>query len=239
MFFFRPISCVLAGCDSAFGKDKLHVRKSAQPSSIIGQVRAIEHGSLCVNQKIGKNGLLFSLSWMETTKRHTRSPRCLERQINATERRKIEVDGLLGSAACREFGIRNRTRCQFIAAGASKQSVGAFRMVRVRAVQPRDDNRSIDQDHGRVLRSNSAPDTLPSHVPARSRMCLWTLFIFLHTRIDPSSCNVQLSGVAGPMPACRRIFGGIGLAPLEVTTVAISASAYGFDAGASNRSLAA
>jgi hypothetical protein len=234
MSSLSPALRVHAFADLAWGKDKLHLRKGAQPSAIVRQVRTLKHRRLGADEEVRENHVSLSFSRLKPAKRHTCSPGGFECHINALENRKVQVNRVLGSPPRRELSIRNRADCQLIAAGAHKENIGAFGMIWVRAVQPRDNNGSIDEDHGRVLRSNSAPDSLPSHVPDRSRMCLWALFIFLQTRIDPSSCNVQLSGVAGPMPACRRIFGGIGPDPFDVTTVAISTLAYGFGAFPSN-----
>ena len=41
-------------------------------------------------------------------------------------------------------------------------------------VQPRDDDRSIDENHGRVRRRSSAPEISPVHVPARALRCSTT-----------------------------------------------------------------
>jgi hypothetical protein len=46
----------------------------------------------------------------------------------------------------------------------------AMDMSVMRLIQPGNDDGRVHQNHGRVLRSNSAPETLPSHVPERARI---------------------------------------------------------------------
>src|SRR5438045_9433436 len=89
-------------------------------------------------------------------------------------------------------------------------------------VQPGDDNGSINQNHGRVFRSNSAPEILPSQLPARARMWRWASLRepdFLRTRMTPLSWSVQRMTVPGPMPACSRMSCGMVLVPLLVHIV--------------------
>ena len=75
--------------------------------------------------------------------------------------------------------------------------------------------------HGRVLRSNSAPEQCPGQVPAYFRMCVWALLAppsRRRARISPPS-NSQAMRLPGNKPAAWRIAIGMLVVPLLVKIV--------------------
>ena len=88
-------------------------------------------------------------------------------------------------------------------------------------IKPGHDHRRIHEDHGRVLRSNSAPEQCPCQVPAYFRMCAWALLAppsRRRARISPPS-NSQAIRLPGNKPAAGRIATGMLVVPLLVKIV--------------------
>src|ERR1035437_4925695 len=79
----------------------------------------------------------------------------------------------------------------------------------------------VHQDHGRVLRSNSAPEQCPCQVPAYFRMCVWALLAppsRRRARISPPAKSHAIR-LPGNKPAAWRIAAGMLVVPLLVNTV--------------------
>src|ERR1035441_1939242 len=125
--------------------------------------------------------------------------------------------------AARQFCIRHGRYPQFVPLAGAVQGVRANLVVVVIPIQPGHNHRRVHQDHGRVLRSNSAPEQCPCQVPAYFRMCVWALLAppsRRRARISPPS-NSQAIRLPGNKPAAWRIAAGMLVVPLLVNTVSL------------------
>jgi hypothetical protein len=202
------------------GKNKLHLGKGTQSASIVREMTAAKHGGLGTNEKIGQNGTLLTFGRGPTTESNTRSPCSLEIQFHPPEQSKLLIHSFTDPSASRQFRVSHRPDRKLIFVDPFIERFTTTHVMFVIGIHPRNDHRRIDENHGRVRRNNSAPEILPSHLPACSRMCFCAAvggFAFFATRTWPLPSTDHSITVSGPIPAFFAIFAGMFAFPLEMT----------------------
>jgi len=145
-------------------------------------------------------------------------------ESQSLKRGKVLVESTLRSASGGKFGIRNRTHRQTRFASPVIQRPAAFAVLGMRWIEPRHDHGRVHKDHGRVSFNSSTPEISPRHVPARSRICLWTAFgapAFLRASSVPSR-RLQTRTVPASIPQDCLKASGIVVVPFWVTIVSVA-----------------
>ena len=159
---------------------------------------------------------------LATDKKVPGSPRRVKLQVNTPQAFQVDLDRSASASAGSAFGKRNWTDGQFIFPAADS-APGAGLVFRMRLIKPRNQDGSVHQNHGRVRFSSSTPESLPSQVPARLRICFcMALALVLSGRATSALfTNRQVRTVPSLMPACLRSLPGIVVWPLLVTRVSL------------------
>lgn len=217
---------------NASGREKkFHFGECAEPASVVRQMAATESRSLRANKKIRQHWSSLVLSRVIASKSDSRSPRCLEVEFHARESAQFDVHSFSSSSARRRLGVRHRTEGEFVFINPVEEGFAAGSVMFVRRIHPRNDDRRINEDHGRVRRNNSAPEIFPSHFPPCSMMCFCAALgclVFLDTNTCPLPRTDHSSTEPGPIPAFFAIFAGMVALPFDVTvSSAMTQTRYG------------
>jgi hypothetical protein len=190
---------------------------------IIGEVRQPHHRSLTPDEKIWQYRLMFVFSWAAMTEGVAGAKCCIEVKVKAGKAAQILVESFPVASARSQFREGDRTDGQFIHGTAIVQSSRTLLVVRVRRIQPPNNDGSVNEDHGRVRLSSWTPEILPIQAPARARICRCMAFGMpaLGRARTPLSRSSQARMVPADMPACLRKSSGIVVVPLLVTLVSV------------------
>src|SRR5438105_2311956 len=179
---------------SLLGKQKLHVWKCPETPPIIGKMPAAQCGGLGAYEEVRQDGLLSPPAGRIASKGRASTPGRSKVKVKTAKDLEVFVNGFLRPSTRSQLRIGHRADRHMLLPGPLDQGGFTTGMVRMSFVQPGDNNGSINQAHGRVFRSNSAPEILPSQLPARARIWRWASLRepdFFRTRMTPLSCSVQ------------------------------------------------
>lgn len=122
------------------------------------------HCCLCADEVIRQHGLVLLALW-KPSKRLASTPSILHKQVHGHKSLQRFQNRLVCAVSSRELGESHGRNGKLIHGSRPFQRGYTDQVVLVRGIEPSDDDGGVDQNHGRVRLSNSAP-LKPRHLPA-------------------------------------------------------------------------
>ena len=131
---------------------------------IVRQVLPAAHRCLCPDEVVRQHGLVLLALW-KASKRLAGTPSILYQQVHGNKSLQRFQNCLMRAVSSRELSVSHRRNRELIHGSRALQRGSTGQVVLVRGIEPSNDDGGVDQNHGRVRLSNSAP-LKPRHLPA-------------------------------------------------------------------------